>query len=805
MASRLEILMEAEKRGLLTPQHQGILDEARKRGLVPTKEAKPMVPLSTEEGHVFISNEELKAQAKASKRANDAWKEGRGAGERIADTAAFAGSVIPRTITRGQYGLGDIVGAVSPEAGKSIAEGERDFAQANREGLEAVAAFGEVTAGIPFLNTMGAPIKGATATARMAAANPRGTVANLIEDTHLGRTSAGQRATAAAQSALTPKAKPQAPASQVAPANIQSLPDRLRDMQAFRELEMEPFAPAMASKGTARLARTIEELPVVGGTVKAAKERAEMGARDVQQGIGRDLGAPVTEEAAGQMLQAGLERYRTRGIEDIDPAALRAQGIEPYQPQPAAQIMSNEAAQRAPQAAAIRQQAGQSGTAQTSRGATVPAARPLNQLGLRRTNAEDLSEPELGQLIRAPSRATSFGVRSEALYESAWRKMPNMNRADGSVNPNRLSVPNLRQALGQVVSQIGSQIAGQNTLAGSLAQRIGKAGAHFSFEEIRAIRTELGRALGNFGQFDIGLDRTQLKSLYGALSRDMEVGLQDLANRAWIGTKRAPGAKDYVSPAVARKADAALYEFRRADRYTRLGMERMDRFMSVLNAKTPDQAARSLIKAVNEKTANVGLVREVSRVLRPNEWDAVRGYIFQQLGRGRAGAQEAETIFNWSHWATDFHKMMDAPAGRELLTQGLPADVTRRLENLARVVNRMKYYETTKNFSGSMYTGGAGIALLSPSIMTTAAALFGSSAIMGKLLTSRPYTAWLESFMQAQMRVGNTAAANARITAQHARRLMAVAARQKDPELAKAMQAFGLALSQNQNHERIAP
>jgi hypothetical protein len=802
MANRLEILIEAEKRGLITPRNQEILTEARKRGLVPSAQAKVTVPLSTEQGHVSVSNEELKAQANARNQVEANWKEGRSVGERAADTAAFAASAIPRTLTRGEYGAGDLVGAVAPETGKRISAGERDFAAANKDELEAIAAFGEVTAGIPVLSTMGA--RGIGAAAKMATASPRGAIANVIEDTHLGRTAAGQKFTSAAQSAMTPKAKPQAQGQSAAPQNIQSLPDRLRDMQAFRELEMEPFAPSMAGKGTARIARTIEELPIVGGTVKAAKDRAEIGARDVQRGIARDLGAPDSEEAAGQMLQSGLERYRTRGITDIDPAALRAQGIEPYQPQRASQIMSEGAAERVPQAAPIRQ-AGQGGTAQTGRGVTVPTARPLNQLGLRRTNAEDLSEAELGRLIRAPSRETSFQVRTEALYENAWRKLPTIMRADGSRNPNQLATPNTQAALEQVRGQISSQIAGQNTLGGQLAQRLMNRQSNFSFDDMRSIRTELGRALGNFGQFDIGLDRTQLKSLYGAISRDMEVGLQDLANRAWIATRRDPSAKDYVSPATARRADAALYEFRRADRYMRLGMERMDRFMTVLNAKTPDQAARNLIRAVNEKTANVGLVREVSRVLRPNEWDAVRGYIFQQLGRGRAGAQEAETIFNWNHWATDFHKMMDAPAGRELLTRGLPAEVTQRLENLARVVNRMKYYESTKNFSGTAYTGGAGIALMSPSILTTAAALFGSSAIMGKLLTSRPYTAWLESFMQAQMRLGNTATANARITAQHARRLSAVAARQADPELARAMQAFSLALSQNSNQERIAP
>lgn len=821
MADKLQLILEAERRGILPDDKKAILEEARRRGLVPKADGAvassavtpPLYVPDGQGGEIALQNEQraeydkgAKEQGKAEKKAKEDWKAKRGYAERAGDTASFVASAIPRMLTRGQYGAGDLVGAVSEPAGESIAKSERDFVQANEATLSGAAEFGEYMAGIPALNTLGAPLRSVGPAVRTMAASPRGTLAGAVRGTGEavgGRVGRGLQSYA---DSMQPRQTVKAVRQPSAPQNIQTLPERLRDFGAFRELGMEPFAPALGGSGTARLMRTVEELPVVGGTVKSAKTDVERGAARVQQGIAQQLGSPGSEEATGALAQRALERYRTRGITEIEPSALRgnpvgpqgpvrAPGINAYQPERAAQVMSGPAAERMRDAAPIRAAAG-GGTAQTHRGATVAASRPLNQIGLRRTNADDLSDAEVRRLAQAPSRDTSFATRSEALYESAWRKVPPMMRADDTANPNRIGWTNLRTSLAQTQGEIGSQIAGQNTLAGRLADRISNPRSHTSVGELRSIRTEIGRALSNFGQFEIGLDRSQLKRLYAAASRDMEVGLQDLANRTWQRTRLDRSNPDYLSPDVARRADAALYEFRRADRYMRLGMGRMERFMSVLDAKTPNEAARKIIRGLNEKTADPQMLREISRVLRPEELNALRGYIIGNLGRGRAGAQMAETDFNFNHWATDFHKIVDAPGGREFLLQGLPDGVASRLENLARLADRMKYYEATKNFSGSAYSGAGIMALMSPGILASAAGLFGGGAIVGKLMTSKTYTAFLESFMRAQLKAGNTAASNARITAQYIRRLPALAKMQKDPDTQRAIQAIFMAANE---------
>lgn len=860
MVDKLELILEAERRGILPENKKALLEEARKRGIVPpadNKQIRSSVPSPpeyvTDEQGEFNKNDPAQAgraerfnqqsrledlareQAKAKEEKRLA---NRGIGQRVVDAASFITSMPIRMLSKGEYGIGDAVGLVSERGGQNFRFSEQDFARANAPMLEGAAQAGEVLTGIPGLNTMGAPLRGLGATVAATRYSPRGAVAGAIRGAgeamesskiatpmgdivisarqpgavvgqstgqlpaFVGRAGRGLQGYADNIKPPIPKQSTTSAAAAGLPENIQTIPERLRDYEAFRSLEMRPFGPSLGSQASARVGRTIEEVPVIGGIVKSPKQTAELEAKAAQESLAKSLNAPATEEAAGQLVQRALERYRGAGVTDIEPNTLRGQpvgpmgpqkalGIEPYQPLKAAQTLTEGQAKNIEAAAPIRAQ-GLGGKAVTSRGVTVEAAKPLDQLGLRRTNVEDLTNAELKRVVKAPSRDTSFATRAEALYQSAWEKVPKAMRKDDSTNSNQMGWKNLQTALRQAERETANQISGQGTLGGDLAERIMKPRTHTNLAELRSIRTELGRALSNFGQFETRLDRSQLKRLYAAASRDMEAGLTDLANRAWIRTQATD--KTRVSTKIAQEADAALYEFRRADRYFRQGQARMDKFMSVLDAKTPNEAARKIVTALKEKTANPGMLREIGNVLRPEELKAFQGHIIGQLGSKRPGAIDAETIFNWSHWATDFNAIASSPGGYKFLTKGLGPEAVSKLENLARVVNRMKYYEATKNYSGSAYTALGIIGLTSVKGAVVGAAM---GAGWGKLLTSNAFLAWNEALMKAQLKAGNTAASNMRIAAQYARRLPALAKAQKgNPDLQQALTALGVSIDQ---------
>lgn len=525
----------------------------------------------------------------------------------------------------------------------------------------------------------------------------------------------------------------------------QAINERMRDAAAFNELGVETFAPAFRSKGAARMARTTEEMPVIGGIVKNPKTETETALREAQARIASDLGAAPTNEQAGYTMQQGLDRFKNSGIADLEPGVLRARGVEPNEAINPRDVMSRGAETRAAQAAPVRQAIG-GGVAETNRGVTVPAATTRNQTLQARRSAESLSDAELETIVRAPSNETSFSARQEALYEKAFRSIPDLMRTNGSVNPNRLAAVNTRQTLRQIDEQIANQIGGQATIGGELADRIRNVSDHFSFGDLRSIRTEVGRAIGSLNPQQTTLNSGQLRSLYAALSQDIEVGLMDLANRAMLGTRVGNNNPSHVPLEVARRADQALRDFRVADRYTRQGMARIDRFTQILGAKNPEQAMRTLETRMKEGTIDRGMVRAVRDALRPEERQEILGYLVSRMGQGRPGAQEAERVWNIHGFATDWNRNKQA---MQLLTEGVDPAIVRRLDALAQISGRMKYYETTKNYSGTAYAGipivGA-IGAMSSGGMTAVATMIaqvGGMAAVGKFLASPRYLDWM--------------------------------------------------------------
>lgn len=521
---------------------------------------------------------------------------------------------------------------------------------------------------------------------------------------------------------------------------------RMADAGAFKDLGVEPFAPAFRSKGAARFARTIEEMPLIGGVVKGPKIETETALANAQQRISQNLGAAPSNEQAGYTLQQGLDRFKNAGAREMEPGVMRARGIEPNEPINPRDVMSAGAERRAARAEPVRQAIG-GGTAQTNRGVVVPAAATRAQTLQARRGVESMSDAEIATLIRAPSRETSFATRQEALYEKAFRSVPALSRSNGSANPNMLAATNTRQTLAMIDRQIGNQIGGQSVIGGDIAARLRNPNAsNFPLADLRAMRTEVGRALGSLNPQQTTLNSGQLNALYRALSQDIEIGLMDLANRAVLGTRVSSNRPGYVAPEIARRADQALRDFRVADRYTRQGMARIERFSQILNAKNPEQAMRTLETRMKEGTIDRGMVRAIRDALRPDERHEVLGYLVSRMGQGRPGAQEAERGWNIHGFATDWNRNKDA---LRLLMDGADPAVTRQLEALAQISERMKYYETTRNYSGTAYSG-IPIITMASGLMTggwgavaTLIGQVGGGAALGKFLTNPQYLNWM--------------------------------------------------------------
>ena len=545
------------------------------------------------------------------------------------------------------------------------------------------------------------------------------------------------------------------------------------DLAAFERQGVRPFGPAFNQGPTASVAKQLSETPIIGAPIKNALDESLTDASLAVQRVADRISPVATHDIAGRTLQQGLDRFRTAGVEGIEPGVLAERGINPTAPVQRADMMSAAAAGRAQQAEPIRQQLG-GGQVPTSRGVQVPASGTRNQTLMARRGADDLSDAELTTLIRAPAQDTSFAVRSEALYERAWRAIPNQFRIDASRNPQRLNAVNTRAAMGRADREVASQIAGQGRITGELAERLRNPRSHFGLDDLRGIRTEIGRALGNFGMYDQRLDRSQLRSLYGAVSRDIEVGLQDLANRSYLQTRVSPNRPDYIAPDVARAADRALREFLIADRYFRAGQQRMDSFMRLLNADNPEAAATRLVQAATDRgKGNLGMLQTARAALRPEEWGDISALVLRNLGRPVPSARQTahEIDFSASSFLTNWERM--EPRARELLFGGEHArdidDVVRistRLANVEALANTSRSGTNALNLSGLAGAGGAVMA--GADAMLTAGGVAGSGLAMSVLLSRPAWARWAVGYTRARAALarGTTPVNRARIITQ---------------------------------------
>lgn len=543
--------------------------------------------------------------------------------------------------------------------------------------------------------------------------------------------------------------------------------DIAADSQAFANLGVRPFGPAFSQGPVASVAKQLTETPVIGAPARNALEETLTNTRDAANQIAGRMSPVTAYDEAGVTLQRGLERFRGAQLADLEPGVVQGMGINPNSAVPRPQVMSGGAARAAEEAAPVRQQIGAT-TAQTTRGVDVPAARPLSQTLTARTTAEQLDDDALTRVIRAPAGETSFATRQEALYERAWRMVPELQRIDGTTNPNMIAAVNTRHALGQIDNAIASQIAGQGTITGELADRIRNArAANFQLADLRAIRTEVGRALSNTNPLQQTLNRGQLMGLYGALSRDIETGLETLANRAAIATQRGGNRPDRATIDAARQASSALHAFRTADRYTRQGMGRIERFLKVVGADKPEAAAKRLVQAaLSQGRGDIGMLRSAHAALRPEEWADFSSLVLRELGQpvGSARGMTSDLGFSVSSFMTRWNNM--DPRARALIFGS--REHSQAIDDLVRVANRMANVEATYNTSrsatnalnvgGVFATGGA--------IMSGADAgltLLGSAGagLAASVLLSRPqYVRWATRYAQlraAALRAPNRA------------------------------------------------
>jgi hypothetical protein len=326
-----------------------------------------------------------------------------------------------------------------------------------------------------------------------------------------------------------------------------------------------------------------------------------------------------------------------------------------------------------------------------------------------------------------------------------------MDRVDGTRNPNVVALNNTRAVLNQIDNEISNQIGGQGTLTGDLADRIRNArSGNMDVEDIRAIRTEIGRQLREDNPMVRTLRGGQLKRLYGALSEDMANGMKTLADRAAerVGSNQL----NAVPEDIARRAGGAERAFREADRFTRMTRSAMEYVGQLVNARSPEEVARAAVRsAYDGDRGNARRFRIAMSAMRPEERGMFSSLVLRELGTPVASARglTQELQFSPTTFITNWTKM--SPEAQALLFGG---EHRAAIQDLAQIASRLSNVEALSNTSrtatnsigigtltagtGAMLTGGW------PMLLNTIAV----PAVMSVLLSRPQYARWAARYAQ---------------------------------------------------------
>lgn len=396
----------------------------------------------------------------------------------------------------------------------------------------------------------------------------------------------------------------------------------------------------------------------------------------------------------------------------------------------------------------------------------------------------NLPDAEINNIINQPAAATSLKTKKAALYERAWRLIPEQMRGGRSVEDTSRVMQgpkNARATLDDIIDRIhgGMVKSGDNAApresaypvtSGPLRRYIDAIltkGWTASLQTLRDIRSEFRRLGSRMGDAESNtLKHSDIDRIQSGITEDMVALLQRNADRY-----RAAG--DHVT---AGKFERSIREFRAADQYTRESAERLEHIERLFKAESAESLARNITNAaLAGGKGNEQLLETLARTLRPEEMGEIASSIISELGRPVASARGVtqKIGFSVSSFLTNWQKMSDR--AKALLFSG---EHRQALDDVVRINSRLANVEalanTSRSTSNAMGIGGlvtgAG-ALAAGSAGAIQAAIGGAAATYGAaLLFSRPaYVRWVIGYTRAKASIRGVHAnvgANSSVVAQ---------------------------------------
>lgn len=540
-------------------------------------------------------------------------------------------------------------------------------------------------------------------------------------------------------------------APKMAPRNMAEVRTaRIADKASMERLGVEPFGPALADEGMATVANQLSKVPLASQPL-VNKIRTSVGqTRDAAERVAAGYGTATTDAQAGAIVQKGLERFRDARPQDIIETNLKTL---PETPQSLA-YLEGIAADRA---------------ANTSFKTKAGALYELAWRGL----PEDM---RAGRAKVVQPRFTGGLTNTKAtLMEVAERNMSLINKGRAA---------KAKTAAEGDIDGVAMPVTG-GLLGAAIKDVLTTRNANRPLQAMRDLRSELRRLASGMGDTEKNtLKSADLDRIQSAITQDMVALL-------------ARNADEYAKAgdmATALNIRQSIRRFQQSDTFYRVGQQRIEQIEKLIDAKSPEEVGRKLFAAATARgKGDIQKLIAVQRTLRPEEWNDYVAGVIRHMGEPVASARgiAREQGFSVQSFLTKYQGM--EPQARHVLFRSrVSPELAQALDDLAATAGRMAEFEATANTSRTatnaiaMAAAAGGAQQL---IANWEAALlsFGGTYAVSKFLSSPLYVRWLTRAVRIQ---SDPRLSGGRAWKQHVQQLAAMA--EGDPEIGLViMKALG--------------
>jgi hypothetical protein len=337
-----------------------------------------------------------------------------------------------------------------------------------------------------------------------------------------------------------------------------------------------------------------------------------------------------------------------------------------------------------------------------------------NTIGQLGTKADEVAQGFGGASSLQEAGDTAKGAIKNWIQGKSAETASNLyNRVDSLVDPNvRSDLSATRGVIADIAAKRSAAALPSGKATDAVLEAVQRPGG-LTYDGIKTLRTSVGEMLKG-GILPEGMSGSELQSIYGALSKDLETA---------------------VNAAGGAKASAA---FNRANQYYRLASERRASLARIVgadgNASAESVMDRLMAMAGSSSRADISKLMQARKVIGADDWNEIASTVISRLGR------DVEGDFSPQRFVTAYNKL--SPAGRNILFRsGGKTDLAGYLDDIAKVSSRFKELQKFANPSGTARAGFGGIigtgTLIAP--LAVVKALVGGRVLASIL--SKPATA----------------------------------------------------------------